>query len=75
MLGGRRASDHFLTVAEVADALKMQPRTLWRKYLEPEDGPRLLPYYDFAGEIRIAVEDFERFKRECFRDRDSTKAS
>lgn len=68
-LGGQRATDHYWTVPEIAADLRLQERTVWHKFLEPPDGPRLLAYYDFGGEIRVAAEAYASFKRECLRER------
>jgi hypothetical protein len=69
---GRRKSDRYMTVPEVAEVLGMQPRTIWEKYLRPKDGQQLLRYYDFHGEARVAIDDFEEFQRTCLRDRTAT---
>lgn len=68
-LDGRRRTDCYWTVAEIARDLGVSRNTVWRKYLNPPDGPQLLRYYDFGGEIRVDRDDYLTFKQECLRDR------
>jgi hypothetical protein len=67
--GGRRVTDQYWTVPEVAAELGMSERSVWRKYLEPLGGPRLLEYYDLQGMIRIKTSDLEAFLRRHFKPR------
>jgi hypothetical protein len=64
----RNSSHQYWTVPEIAADLRMTERTVWRKFLQPKDGPRLLAYYDFDGEIRIDRRDYLEFKRHCLRE-------
>lgn len=68
---GRRRTDRYWTVPEIAADLGMSERSIWRKFLEPPDGTRYLPYYNFRGEIRIDAEHYADFKTRCFRERSS----
>lgn len=66
----KRDGSSYLTVSEVADHLRMSPRSVWRKLLKPPDGsPPLLPYYDLHGIVRIAAADFQAFLDRHFHSR------
>jgi len=65
--GGHRATDAYWTVPEIAEDLRMSERSVWRKYLEPPAGERLLGYLDLAGIIRVPDEEYRRFKAAHFR--------
>jgi len=69
----RNPRQQYWTVPEIASDLRMTERTIWRKFLEPKDGPRLLTYYDFDGEIRVDRRDYLEFKRQCLRERSQTE--
>ena len=68
--GGRRESDRYWTVPEIAVDLRMTERSVWRKFLNARrDRPYYLPYYNFDGEIRIAADDYTAWKTRCFQER------
>lgn len=63
------SGNQYWTVPEIAADLRLTERSVWRKFLEPKDGERLLSYYNFKGEIRIDSADYTEFKRNCLRER------
>lgn len=74
-VGGRRVSDLYMTIPEIAIELGLSERTIRRKFLRPEDGsPPLLTHYDYDGTIRVPVDEFEAFRARYFRPKPSDAA-
>lgn len=67
--GGRRVSDRYWTVPEIAEDLGVSESTVRRKFLGRDGGAPLLECFDFDGTIRVRDEDFQAFKARHFKPR------